>query len=202
MSDRAPLILGSIVSLTGDVTQNRWVGARSASQLERNLGFAPGRLSHGWTVLLLKQTLTLADFKFSGLTLRSGGRLGLPAETTVADEARKHVHDEMLKEYGTSTYEAMQRNALAVITPTGDGRIVKVIPKIDHSTTMKPSDQYPMGGGGLQWTLTKPCAFLVAMTVDRNGIATAASTSPLGGFLGESAPYENRAKLAKFLDNA
>jgi hypothetical protein len=65
---------------------------------------------------------------------------------------------------------------------------------------MRPSDQYPIGGGGLQWTLVNPCKFLIAMTVDDVGIATVAANPPFPVFLGESATYEDRAKVAKVLD--
>jgi len=202
MSGHKPLVLGSTIFLKGDVTQNRWVGARSASDLERSLGFGPGRLARGWAVLLLKQTLKPDDFKFSGLTLRSGGRYGLPAHTSAADQARPSVHDGVLADRGPAGYAELQRITLASVTPKGPSRLVKVLPTTPHSGTMPPDEQYPMGAGGLQWTLIKPCEFLVAMMVDQNGIATIASTPPYSAFLGASATYDNRARLARFLDQA
>jgi hypothetical protein len=195
-----PLVLGHHAALTGDVTQNRWVGARSARALEESLGYGSGRLSAGWMVLLLKQKLQPADFKFSGITLRSGGRLGLPGETEAADRARQHVSDVVMNERGIAGYRDLQLRTLASITDTGPDRIVKVIPATRHSNTMAPSDQYPMGGGGLQWTLVRPCDFLVAMSVDENGIACLANG--YSGFLGESASYEVRARIARYLDQA
>jgi hypothetical protein len=202
MADRKPLVLGSEVYVSGDVTQNRWVGARSAGALERSLGYGAGRLSNGWTVLLLKQTLQPGDFRFSGITLRSGGRLGLPANTPAADADRAHVHDLLMAERGEAGYRDLQRKALATITSNGPDRLVKVIPVIPHSGTMAPSEQYPMGGGGLQWTLICEAKFLVAMTVDSNGIALVADDPPFSVFLGESATYEGRARAARFLDQA
>ncbi len=202
MADPKPLVLGTLVDLKGDVTQNRWVGARSARDLERSLGYSTGRLSAGWTVILLKQTLQPADFRFSGLTIRSGGREGLPADTPAADQLRRHVSDIVLAERGAAGYLDLQKKALASITPTGPDRIVKIIPVTPHNAGMAPADQYPMGGGGLQWTLIRPCSFLVAMTVDTNGIAVLASTPPLSVFLGESAAYDDRAKVAQFLNQA
>src|SRR5208283_3601743 len=115
MVDRKPLVLGHEVLLTGDVTQNRWVGARSARDLEGSLGYGAGRLAKGWTVLLLKQELETCDFKFSGITLRSGGREGLPAATLEADKARRHVTDTILAERGEAGYSELQRRALANI---------------------------------------------------------------------------------------
>jgi hypothetical protein len=200
MADHSPLVLGSEVFLTGDVTQNRWVGARSARALESSLGYGANRLAGGWTVLLLKQALQPEDFRFSGITLRSGGREGLPADTLAEDKARRHVTETILAERGKIGYADLQRKALSTITGTGPDRIVKVIPAILHSETIKPSEQYPMGGGGLQWTLIRRCKFLVAMTVDGNGIAVVATTPRFSVFLGASAAYEDRAKVARFLD--
>jgi hypothetical protein len=144
-----PLVLGHEVLISGDVTQNRWVGARSARELERSLGYGAGRLSAGWAVLLLKQTLQPEDFKFSGLTIRSGGRLGLPSNSAETDKMRPYVHDELIERFGTKRYRELQLQALSTIPEKGEGRLVKVIPATPHSETMRLSDQYPMGGGGL-----------------------------------------------------
>jgi hypothetical protein len=50
------------------------------------------------------------------------------------------------------------------------------------------------------WTLIKECDFLVAMSVDENGIACLADG--FSGFLGESAGYEVRQRIARYLDQA
>jgi len=204
MDDHGPLVLGSEVFKTGDVTQNRWVGARSGRELERNLGFGAGRLARGWAVLLLWQQLQPADFDSSGITLRSGGREGLPADTPEADKARRRVSVAIKAERGKDGYVELQRRALSTITETGPDRIVKVIPVARHSETMMPSEQYPMGGGGLQWTLKKHSRvkFFVAMTVDANGIALVAASPKFSVFLGESAAYDDRHRVARFLDEA
>ncbi|SDB46232.1 hypothetical protein [Belnapia rosea] len=199
MSGRKPLVLGDLAEAKGDVTQNRWVGARSARALEASLGFHAGRLSDGWWVLLLKERLKPADFDFAGITLRSGGRLGLPARDPAADRARTHVSDQILAERGPAGYADLQASALAGVTEKGEDRIVKVIPVTPHSEAMAPADQYPMGGGGLQWTLRRPCSFLVALQVDAQGIARIPGFSC---FLGESATYDDRARIARYLMEA
>jgi len=193
------LVLGELADISGDVTQNTWVGARSARDLEASLGYGAGRLAAGWWVLVLKQKLTPADFKFSGLTIRSGGREGLPAATEAADRARPHVHDQVLAARGPAGTEALQRSTLASIPETGAGRLVKVIPVTRHASGMAPDQQYPMGGGGLQWTLIRPRSFLVAMAVDENGVARIPGFS---AFLGESARYDDRARLNSWLNDA
>lgn len=196
MSD---LVLGQPVMRRGDIAENKWVGPRSARELERSLGYGEGRLANGWWILVLKQKLTPGDFIFGGLTLRSGGRYGLPADDPAADKLRPHVHDVMLKEYGPKHVEAMKAAFLRRASYEGPDRLVKVVPVQPHSDTMAPSEQYPMGGGGGQWTLTRPCRFLAAVYVDSNGIAR---TPDFSVFLGESAEYERRAKLEKYLEKA
>lgn len=193
------MTLGAMVTRRGDITKNRFVGARCARDVERSLGFGAGRLAQGWAVLVLKDRLTPADFKFSGTTLRSGGRLGLPADTAADDAARPHVADVMRAEYGATHVERMQQLALASVTEKGPDRIVKVVPVQDHDSDAAPSAQYPMGGGGLQWTLTAPKTFLVAMTVSDAEIATIPDFS---AFIGPSAPYDARARIARWLDQA
>ncbi|RYI89104.1 MAG: hypothetical protein EON47_21755 [Acetobacteraceae bacterium] len=192
------LALGQIVYLDGDVTQNRWVGARSARALEASLGYGTGRLSAGWWVAVLQDGLEPDDFEFGGITLRSGGRLGLPATSWEADEKRSRVHDEVLARLGPEGYERARRNALTSITPKGENRIVKVLPVTKHSPDISPDRQYPMGGGGLQWRLRRRCKFLIALAVDANGVATIPNGS---FFLGESAAYDDRAKIARYLDS-
>jgi hypothetical protein len=198
-----PFVLGEAVFLKGDVTQNRWVGARSGSEIERSLGFGAGRLSAGWTLLLLKQTLAPLDFEFSGLTIRSGGRFGLPADTADADKQRLRVSDEMRRTMGATDYEKLQRKTLSQIGQTfdqkGEMRLVKIIPAERHSPTMKPSEQYPMGAGGLQWTLIRDCKFLVAVTVSADGIAR---TPHFSVSLQDSTRYEDRARLAQYINEA
>ena len=194
-----PLVLGSLVTMRGDITTNAWVGARSARALEQGLGFGSGRLSAGWWILVLKQKLASPDFKFSGTTLRSGGRYGLPAANSHDDKLRPRIDAEMLREYGADGVEQLKKKFLARAAYEGPDRIVKIVPVTSHSNTMAPSEQYPMGGGGGQWTLIRECAFLVAVQVDANGIARTPSFSV---FLGESAAYDERAKLERYIRQA
>jgi len=86
------------------------------------------------------------------------------------------------------------------VTLTGPERIAKVVPVRRHDRSITPDKQYPMGGGGLQWTLLEPGKqFLVAMHVAPDGIAT------LPGFkvkLGPNAAYDARARVMRYLESA
>jgi hypothetical protein len=189
-----PFVLGKTIELAGTITTNNWVGARSAGALEQSLGYGKGRLAAGWWILVLKQRLSPDDFIFGGITLRSGGRYGLTAGDAAADRLRPGVHDTMVREQGEDQVRNMQ--AAMKFSYEGPERLAKVVPFTPHSEDMAPSRQYPMGGGGGQWTLKRPRLFLVAVQVDENAIARTPTFSVL---LGESAPYEDRAKLHRYL---
>ncbi len=115
------------------------------------------------------------------------------------DKARTRVSDEIMSERGSAGYRQLQQQVLQDIPEKGEGRVVTVIPATRHSNTLAPGEQYPMGGGGLQWTLVRVCEFLVAMTVDQWEIARIPGFSTV---LGEFVPYDDRARLARHLMNA
>lgn len=199
------LKVGELRPFTGNVTTLNWIGPRPPAAVEANLGYGPGRLANGYWVILLKHVLKPADFELEGTTLRSGGKYGLPGQTAAADSARMRVHDDILRRRGQAGYMEMQEHVLRTTRITGPARIAKVIPVSPHDSAMAPADQYPMGGGGLQWTIKKdrPCLFLVAMQVDRDGVATTPSFS---ASLADGGPFEalyaNRVKVRQYLETA
>jgi hypothetical protein len=155
-------------------------------------------------VLLLKQQLKPGDFEFDGTTLRSGGRLGLPAATGASDAARMRVHDQIMSQRGAAGYAELQQRILRGVRLYGPDRIAKVIPVTSHDSAMSPAAQYPMGGGGLQWTIKRdrPCNFLVAMQVDPNGTARCSDfevSLTSGGF---DQLQASRRKMREYLEMA
>lgn len=188
---------------TGDVTTLQWIGARPPRAIERNLGYGPGRLDAGYWVLLLIEKLDEEDFEFSGTTMRSGGRYGLPAATEALDKTRPRVHDRILAERGQAGYRMLQKQVLRNAAITGPNRIAKVLPDTRHNRSLTPAEQYPMGGGGLQWTLVREKPFFVAMHVAADGTAkTPDLTVSLSPDLPFSELYENRAKINRYLQTA
>ncbi|MBN9673465.1 hypothetical protein [Roseibium aggregatum] len=184
----------------GNISQLRAIILADYRATEANLGFHAGRLSNGFKLLLLKSPPRPDDFEFQGTTLRSGGRFGLPAATYAEDAKREAVHDSIMSERGAAGYRALQEHVLGVSSFTGPDRFVKVMPDTRHDGAMSPADQYPMGGGFLQWDLKKPgLPFLYAANFRPDGtVITEKETFQLnsGKFL---ADYPQRQKLQKFL---
>lgn len=207
MSARRLLELGRRVPLSGNVTTLQWVGAKSPRALEQSLGYQLGRLSAGYWIALLVQPLVPEDFEFDGLTLRSGGRTGLPAGSRHDDKLRQRVHDEVLDRIGAAAYRDRQLQALRSVKIRGPERLVKVVPITPHDSIASPEGQYPPGEGGLQWRIrerTEPeqaPEFLLGARIDADGIAAIASDLSFAR-VDRHAPYDDRAKLFRFLASA
>ena len=193
-------IVGQMTSqgIHGDITTLQWIAPGFEDRIESSLGFGRGRLSQGYWILLLKHLPRPDQFEFAGTTLRSGGKYGLPQSDKKAEAARPRVHDKILNERGKADYAKLQKSTLGATSVTGDRRLVKVIPDIPHSEHMPASLQYPMGGGGLQWTIRKPgVRMLVAVRVDQDATAHIP-----GEKLQPRATYEDRARLRQYLRSA
>lgn len=192
------LAAGATLMLSGDITTLNviWPGAEAAT--EAQLGFEPGRLSLGYSVALVAGALKPSDFQFGGTTMRSGGRLGLPADTTAADRARERVHDSIMEERGAAGYAALQDAVLASIPLRGPKRLAKVLPVIRNDKYAPPNVQYPMGGGALQWQLIREVPCLIAVSVSPDGIAaTPDFTVDL-----RNGGYEARQRLRSYMQEA
>jgi len=196
-------IVGSLFTTTGDITTLNWIGVRPRESVERSLGFAPGRLAAGYWLLLLKNSLAAGDFEFGGTTLRSGGKEGLPGKTAQEEAARIKVAERIREERGEDGYNHLKAWALRTSgVIIGPNRLAKVLPVTAHDASLTSAEQYPMGGGGLQWNLKNPRDFLTAMFVDANGLATAPGFS----LQLANAPFQtlldNRTALIRYLEYA
>lgn len=191
--------LGAITApIHGNITTLNWIKPGFEQDTAKSLGYHPARLAQGYWLLLLTRLPQPQEFEFDGITLRSGGRLGLPAKTAAADAARTRVHDEILRERGSRGYADFQKNALKSASVKGADRLVKVIPDLPHDPTMPPDKQYPMGGGGLQWKLLPPgLPFLAAARIEGNGAAQIP-----GKTLDARNSYDDRATLRRYLQSA
>jgi len=193
-------VLGKRISCGGFITRLDWVGAQAPSIIEAKLGYQAGRLAAGYAICLLIEPIRVNHVRFGGLTLRSGGRDGLPVDNPVQDWLRPQVHDRMMQEYGAESVDRMLRKlADDPGNLKGERRIVRVIPVTGHRGA-NPAEEYPMGGGGLQFILTESHDFFVAAVV--SGEAIAATAAGWSVSVAENAPYEGRARLATYLRTA
>jgi hypothetical protein len=193
------LIVGERTTLYGDVTQFSAIGAKAPSGVETMLGYGNGRLSRGYHICLLSGVLTPSDFEFSGNTMNSGGKAGLPQNTKEDDDVRPRIHRQILHKYGESGYRQLQMWALSKHERTGSTRLVKIRPIAEHDPDGIPANQYPMGGGSLQWRLLQPGKeFFVAAFVDAQADA---QTPDFKVSIAADAAYDGRARLHKYLEN-
>ena len=197
--------VGTVLKVGGNVTTLNVITPGAEASLERMVGYHPGRLAKGYSILVLTQSITSHHFEFDGTTMRSGGRLGLPAASPGADEARVRVHDTIMSERGADGYRAFQEWALSQRSPTsGRERIAKIRPEIRHDDDLPPNVQYPMGGGALQWKLTARCAFLVVAYVFPGGtraLAADGKTYQVGA-AGYQARLDARRDLRRYMERA
>ena len=173
-SAQGPIELGQVRMLTGDVTTLDWINARSPTELAASLGYKSTRLGSGYWIMLLQAPLKPEDFELGGITLRSGGRLGLPLDDKDADQARKTVMQDIIDEQGQAYYDELKsgvaKTSASVVK--GPKRVAKVLPMQRLPQVFSPKDEFPMGGGGAQWTIKTPCAFLAAAYIDHQARAS------------------------------
>lgn len=124
------------LTVRGCITQEKYIKGRSLSELENILGFHAGRLAQGATVAALLQVPAKSQFNLLGYTQ--------VAEHKIGQEAFKGLDTEKLKDH----------LLLETFTTFGVNRLVKIIPKTEHSAKMQNDEQYPPGQGVPQWKLT------------------------------------------------
>jgi hypothetical protein len=123
--------------MTGFFTKARFLRRQPASELERRLGYAPGRLAKGWWLLFLEQMPTPDDFEFMGYSYMSGG------------VSQGHVRP------GPTAEQELKAGKYDVFRLAGPDRLAKVVPIGGESGSMP----YPPGSGFPQWKLIQPLPF-------------------------------------------
>src|SRR4051794_12762648 len=114
--------------LIGFLTQLDWVIRSKTEQIEDNLGYHRGRLSHGFYLLLLKEAIRAEDFEFGGIAMFAGGKTGLPSNDPDVEKKRPKISDVMRLEYGRDHYNYMRRQNAKSYLLEGEERLVKVAP--------------------------------------------------------------------------
>jgi hypothetical protein len=126
------------VNAKGCFTQDKFIAGRTLQQIEKILGFKAGRLVNGGQVYALTQLPRKGQFRVAGYTNVSLHRFAMQP--------------------GLDS-NVLERNAMEQWTLTGPNRLVKVVPKIPHQSSLSNDEQYPHAAGAPQWEILTelPC---------------------------------------------
>jgi hypothetical protein len=122
--------VGDVTTVKGFFTKEKFVAGRTLRELEKALGYNPGRFSKGIIVLNLLQMPSKQDFSLAGYSNVAGHRWKEPTDLDV---------------------EKLKANAMQEWKLSGQDRLVKIWPNIPHDPSFDPDFQYPPGGGVPQW---------------------------------------------------
>ena len=154
---RGELQVGETIKLKGFFGKALYLRMQTACELERRLGYRPGRLAQGWWLLFLTRKPAPADFEFAGYSHLSGGvvqgHLDSPADRRGANER--------LLDSGHDVARLKKTTLEKTFRLAGSERLAKVIPVgSEHRTPGIPD--YPQGSGIPQWKLVNPLPWRVA----------------------------------------
>ncbi len=151
--------VGIIDAFSGNFTRAQYLRARRSNELERRLGYGPGRLASGWWLLFALEKPRPQDFEFGGYTHFSGSRIGDPR----LGDARPHVEQNLAALLGgTGGVEALKPKLIAQLQLMGHQRLAKVIP-------VARGADYPVGTGIYQCNIKSPIRCRVAAFVRPGG---------------------------------
>lgn len=151
--------VGTIDFFKGNFTKALYLRGQSSSELERRLGYGPGRLAQGWWLIFALDKPASTDFEFGGYTHFSGSRIGDPK----LGASRDHVETDLAKHLGGSAGVAHAKiGHVAGLELSGPNRLAKVIP-------VAPGNDYPVGAGIYQCNVTSPVKCKVAAFVPPGG---------------------------------
>lgn len=128
--------VGATVDLGGCITNANSIWG-SVSEVEKRLGFHPGRLRQGFFVARLTRLPSIDEFNLGGYTNVSMHRF---------DAAHKLKEEEI---------KALKPKALRAMSDIGARNLIKIIPVIQHNANMDDDQQYPPGTGVQQWEIKR-----------------------------------------------
>jgi hypothetical protein len=152
---QSPLVFGSRHAMKGVFLQAGALRSHAPVELERRLGYAPGRLAEGWTLLFLEEMPAPDDFElmeFARMSVGPPGRLAVRA----GKSAR-----EILRESGGDVLQLKQKTIAENFRLSGPDRLARIVPVDDPNGPMP----FPPGDGIVQWQLVRALSFRVAITI-------------------------------------
>lgn len=125
---------GEQIQVTGCFTQFKFVAGKPLKELERLIGYHPGRLDRGATLLELLVLPQENQFELFGYSNVATHNFRFPAGLDA---------------------EVLKREARKTWATQGPDRLVKVLPASGHNPSLDPDVQYPHAAGIPQWALKR-----------------------------------------------
>ncbi|MFZ4859449.1 MAG: hypothetical protein ACOYL3_23990 [Desulfuromonadaceae bacterium] len=161
-------VINETYALKGDVTTLDSIMNLSPHDLELRLGYEQGRLSQGYFIFFLVDTVDNKEFYWGDQTIYSGRWQFI---RDIEDYAQREdvLRYELLKQNnfdeskGDNAFDKfMQKQQNNLNVRQGSKRIVKIIPVISHDKNKPWYQQYPNAALQKipQWTINKPLKFI------------------------------------------
>src|SRR3954453_7526097 len=132
--------INDIVLRKGFITQDKFLLGQTLIDLEKRLGYKPGRFLKGIWV---------------------GVCLNLPEQSLLDLKGYSQVAGHKQMKLDGLEVDQLKKIALSTMRTSGPDRIVKVFPEISHDTNLTDDEQYPPGLGIPQWNVNTPLPFRI-----------------------------------------
>jgi hypothetical protein len=122
--------VGDLISVSGCVTQEKFIAGRTLREIEKIIGYHQGRLSHGGVIAVLVQLPEIQQFDIAGYSNVAKHNQTSPTGLDI---------------------EKLKAQAKATWSLAGPIRLIKILPTTRHDGNLNPDFQYPNGLGAPQW---------------------------------------------------
>jgi hypothetical protein len=129
--------VGTEAKFFGNFTQAKYLRNHSAAELERRIGYGPGRLAEGWWLLFALEKPDPLHFEFGGYTYFSGARIGDPRLGAARGTVDASLNADL---GGDAQLLEVKKRQIEGMTLVGYDRLTKVIP-------VAAGSEYPIGSG-------------------------------------------------------
>jgi len=147
--------VGSESEFSGNFTLAKYIRGQSGAELERRIGYGPGRLAAGYWLLFALERPTADNFQFGGYTYFSGARIGHPS----LGDSRPSVETGLETGLGGNpSLVAVKKKHVEQVQLFGPDRLAKIIP-------VAAGQEYPVGSGIYQCNVPHPIRCKVAAFV-------------------------------------
>ncbi len=158
---------GEIQHRSGYFTKGLYLRSQPEAEVERRIGYRPGRLRQGWWLMFLIEMPTVDQFEYRGYSHLSDGKI----EGHLPQNRHAPTTEDRLRASGANLtgtpyqVRGLKQNTIAgVFRLAGPERIAKVLPVAPAQGDPNIPD-YPPGNGFPQFALTQPLRWVAAAFV-------------------------------------